>query len=266
MAIKVFTISSEAESVRRLGLPTFIGEIPEYLDHYKDDICLRFGNSRSVFDRKDCKKEFKNVINTSKAIRANCEKFESRKKLLAAGVSCPKVYMGNLPAGKFVVRPLEHSAGSQFSVREGPCEINSGEYGSEFLKSKTEVRVWVCGKAALMAKRVPLKDVDDKRGLCRSQWGYSFVYKQVPQDIYNSCQLALKTLNLKFGAFDIILYAGKHFILEGNSSPTIDLVRLERFYKENLLKLMKEEFKENFDKLAERKKLEKEGYKFFSLD
>jgi predicted ATP-grasp superfamily ATP-dependent carboligase len=268
MGLKLFTISSELESARRLGLPTFTGEIPEYLDFYKGDICIRWGNSRSVFNKRDEKKEFPHVLQTSKAIRANCDKYASKKKLEEAGISVPKTYIGTIPSGiKCVVRPFEHSSGKEFSIKTGPCEIGSEEYGSEYLRSKKEVRIWFVGRSTLMARRCPLKGTEEKDQICRSNWGYDFCYgDKVPKDIFDSIMKGAEKLNLKFGAVDAILQNGVAHILEYNTACSIDLVRLERFFKKGLMKLLRDEFGKDFEKLAELNKLKKDGYKFADSD
>ena len=142
MAIKVLTIDSEYESACRLGFPThtFLGD---YAYKFDNDVVIRWGNSNWVYTR-DGKRtaDFKNVINPAAVIKQNCKKAQATK-LLAQVVNVPTLYEKSVPKGTLaVVRPHEHSAGSGFSVQEGPFKIQPGTYGTKFLKTDARYRDW----------------------------------------------------------------------------------------------------------------------------
>jgi glutathione synthase/RimK-type ligase-like ATP-grasp enzyme len=53
---------------------------------------------------------------------------------------------------------------------------------------------------------------------------------------------AAKIIGLEAGAADILSANGHYYFLELNSAPTIDLMRIERFYKRNIVKLIAKKF------------------------
>jgi predicted ATP-grasp superfamily ATP-dependent carboligase len=264
--LKLLTIGSELESARRLGLPSYIGNPENYVEDEKNNIIIRWGNSHLGQNKQGSREEFTNVLNQASAIRSNCDKLKTKEKLKKI-VSVPKTFLKIIPEGvTAVVRPIEHSSGKEFKIVKGYHLLREGEYGSQYIRTNKEVRVWFCGKSTLMARRVPIDDIDDKKDKCRSNWGYSFCYEQTPINIYADVMKAAKKLNLLFGAADILLHCGEHYILELNSAPSCDLVKLERFYKKNLMRLLQEKFGNNLDKLAEFDKLKKQGFKFAESD
>ena len=263
--IKVLTINSEAKSAKRLGLPTTIGSFEKRVELLADDIVIRWGNSTQHYNASNYRADFYQVVNPAAAIRANCDKFNSTLALSRV-VDTPRLFHDLVPNGiTAVVRPIEHSAGKDFKVKVGEYELRNGEYATEFIKTDTEVRVWFCGNATLCAKRVPMRDTEEGDFPCRSGWDYHFCFQKTPDSLHMSTLKAAKTIGLDCGAADILVKDGIFYFLELNSAPTIDKMRLEKFFKKNLLKLMQNKFGRAFERMAQPEKLnESRGENFFA--
>lgn len=264
--IRVLTIGSESESAKRLGLPLHIAGFKQRVEAFDNHIIIRWGCSNRQPNRNEVEKEFANVTNPSEFIIANCHKYNSMKKMSEV-VNVPKLYTGEVPAGvTAVVRKIAHAAGSDFAVKKGRVKLADDEYGSEFLSTETEVRVWFCNEATMMAKRVRM-DVNEKEQYpCRANWGYKFCYDSVPDDLHRDTLAAAKALGLEYGAADILKVGGKWYFLELNTAPSIDLLRLERFFKANIMNLLEKKFGKKLKELADFDRLKKEGYPFPEIE
>ena len=221
MAVKVITIDSERESAERLGFTT-LTKAGDYAYKFDDDIVVRWGNSVWAYareGRQHC--EYKNIVNPAQAIRDNVAKCEALKKL-ARVVFVPAIYEKKVPSGVLaVIRPFEHAAGNGFTIVEGPCEVPRGTYGTRFLQTPTEYRVWFCGNQTMCGRRVKMKINEEQKYPCRSNWGYEFS-GGVSMDLHRQTLLAAKTLGLDCGAADLLYYKGKYYFLELNSAASVD--------------------------------------------
>lgn len=233
--VKILTINSEFRSASKLGFPTF-----EYLD-LDDDIVIRWGNSYSFALGRRKEKEYSKVINPAKAIILNCHKLNALKKLNEV-VSTPKIYTKRVPGKNLVlVRPVEHSNGTGFCVKRGPFRIDSEHYGTSWIETPEEYRVWFAWNKTLCAKRAQVvKDGDtyvrDPEAVtqeypCRSSWGYIFE-EQVPVKLHEDTLKAARQIGLTTGAADILVKDGKFIFLELNSAPTVDDDLIKNFYVE----------------------------------
>ena len=242
MTIKVFTIESERESATRLGFPTHTACC--YAHAFDNDIVIRWGNSTWVYDKKGSRCiDFKNVINPAPAIKQNCKKNETTK-LLAHVVNVPTLYEKSVPKGVLaVIRPLEHSAGNEFSVKEGPFKITPGTYGRRFLKTDAEYRVWFCGNKTMCGRRVKMKVNEDQKYPCRSGWGYEFC-EGIALDLHHQTLMAAKKIGLDVGAADVLFYKKKWYFLELNSAASVDHRQIREFYQKALEELVKKKLQE----------------------
>ena len=241
MAVKVLTCNSEYESALRLGYPTktWFGD---YANKFDDDIIIRWGNSSFLLGPDKVKEaDFKQVINPAKAIKLNCQKHKATKQL-AMVVNVPTLYKKSVPAGVLaVVRPIEHSAGAGFSVKEGPFKIESGTYGTRFLKTDAEYRVWFCGNRTMCGRRVKMKINEDQQYPCRSNWGYEFSDGIAPELHYQTL-MAAKKIGLEAGAADVLFYKRKYYFLELNSAASVDHRIVREFFQRALEELVKDKF------------------------
>ena len=245
MEIKVLTCESEQKSAEKLGFKThtYLGD---YVNKYNNNIVIRWGNSKSAFgDNGRREFEFKQVINPANKIRRNCQK-NIAIKLMAQVVNVPTIYEKTIPKDTLaVVRPLEHAAGNGFSVKKGPFKIEPGTYGTKFIKTDTEYRVWFCGDKTMCGRRVKMKVNETQEYACRSNWGYEFSTGIAPELHYQTL-LAAKKIGLDFGAADLLYYKGKYWFLELNSAPSVDHRIVREFYQQGLQILMAKKFPEMF--------------------
>lgn len=247
MKIKVLTINSELDSVTKLGWPTktFHGD---YAEDFDDTIMIRWGNSRTIHNR-DGKSgvDFKHVLNGANKIRTNCEKSKS-KKLMSRVVNIPTLWEKRVPADVLaVVRPLEHSAGSGFSVKKGPFTLESGTYATRYLdvtKEGGEYRVWFCGNQTMCGRRYKMECNTEEQFPCRSLWGYEFC-GGISKDLHNQTLLAAKQIGLDFGAADVLFYKGQWYFLELNTAPSLDHRIVREFYQTSLKILIDKKFPES---------------------
>lgn len=245
MAIKVVTIDSELESAKRLGYPTHTW-LGDYAYKFDNDIIIRWGNSGFVYSREGARSvDFKNVVNPAKNIKQNCRKNEAIK-LLAQVVNVPTIYDKSVPKDVLaVVRPMEHAAGNGFSVQKGPVKIQPGTYGTRFIKTDTEYRVWFCGNRTMCGRRVKMKINEDQEFPCRSNWGYEFSTGIAPE-LHKQTLLAAKKIGLQSGAADLLFHKGKYYFLELNSAPSVDHRVVREFYQNAIEALVRRKFPEMF--------------------
>jgi predicted ATP-grasp superfamily ATP-dependent carboligase len=236
--INVFTINNEYDSACRLGYQTFTYR-DNYVEEYDSNVNIRWGNSGLLLNKNGNEVDFKRVINPAHNISFNCRKNKSLKKL-AEVVLTPKIYEENVPDGELVVvRPMEHAGGSDFSVKTGPFTLEIGyQYATQYIKTKTEYRVWFINGKTLCAKRACSRD--KSKYPCRSEWGYIFC--PITKQLHDDTVRAALHIGLEVGAADVLSKNGHYYFLELNSAPTIDMMRIERFYKRNLVKLIAKKF------------------------
>jgi hypothetical protein len=246
MAIKVLTIDSEYESACRLGYPTHT-HLGDYAYKFDGDVIIRWGNSSWVYTRDGSRTaEFKTVINSAKAIKQNCKKAEATK-LMAQVVNVPTLWEKAVPKGALaVVRPMEHSAGSGFSVQEGPFKVERGTYATRFLKTDAEYRVWFCGDRTMCGRRVKLQVNPEQKYPCRSNWGYEFC-DGIALELHHQTLMAAKKIGLEAGAADVLYYKKKWHFLELNSAASVDHRQVREFYQAALEALIKKKEQETVE-------------------
>ena len=240
MAVKILTCNSEYESACRLGFPTKT-QYGDYAYKSDGDIVIRWGNSVSVFERGGKEVEFQQVINPSKAIKLNCQKHKATKAM-ALVVNVPTLYEKSVPKDVLaVIRPIEHSAGVGFSVQKGPLQIQKGTYGTRYLKTDAEYRVWFCGNRTMCGRRVKMKINETQEFPCRSNWGYEFSDGIAPELHYQTLMVANK-IGLETGAADVLFYKRKYYFLELNSAPSVDHRIVREFFQKALNELIEAKF------------------------
>lgn len=240
------TIQSEEKSVARLGFEYKNYDYRSIEQFRKDNpktIVVRFGNSYLPANKAFKQEEYDYVLNTSKAIILNCSKHLALKALSKV-VNTPKLYEGAVKGRALVViRPHAHSAGAGFRVARGPLKLNSYEYAINYIKSKTELRVWFVNGKTMTAKRVSTKHAKDKFP-CRSGWGYEF--RKTPKTLHKQVLAAAKAIGLCFGAADVIYYKGKYYFLELNSCPSYDNSKIIKMFQSEIPKLAQRKYPELF--------------------
>lgn len=245
MKIYILTTNSELESAQRLGYETST-VARNYAHHFDNYVMVRWGNSSWAYSR-DGKRniDYKNVINRAKFIKQNVEKHKSIK-LLAQVVNVPTIYEKNIPKEVLaVVRPLQHASGSDFSVQKGPFKIQSETYGTRFIKTEDEYRVWFIGENTMCAKRVKMErngPVGDYA--CRSNWGYKFA-DNVPIDLHYQTLMAAKKIGLDCGAADVLFHKNKWYFLELNSAASVDHRKIREFFQKGIETFVKVKFPED---------------------
>jgi len=264
--IRILAPGFECESAKRLGFPLQVYRFDKYVESFDNDIIIRWGQSYIHKTKNGISREFKNVLMPSVAITRNANKFSS-SKLLAEVVPVPQLFEKKVPNGiTAVVRSIEHAAGSNFEIKEGPIDLKSGQYASEFISTDTEVRVWFCGEETLCAKRVPMETNKNEDPRMRACWSYKFCYEKTPKKLHDDTLKAAEKLGLSWGAADILLTENGHYFLELNISPSIDTPRVERMFKTGLMKLLNDKFGKNLEQLAEFNKMKELGYVFDKVE
>lgn len=244
--IILFTIQSELDSAKKLGFETRLYPHGTPVENFNDDLCIRWGMGSQINSKNWEKSEFKRVLNPADSITQNCNKAEALT-ILSKAVNTPKLYLSRVPKGKLVVRrPMHHSAGNGFSVQRGFIQLHKGEeYATQYIKTDKEFRVYYCangGGKFMLCRRVTYnKKRQAEKHPCRSKWSYRFL-KVVPNTIKTKVKKAFKVMGLDFGAADILFKDGKYYFCELNTAVTIDMDIIQKFFRDNLLKLIKEKY------------------------
>lgn len=239
----ILTINSELESAKNLGWKAGTDITPKYIEDHKNDIVIRNGIGNNWYSRNGTGyDDFPNVVNSSSAIKFNVQKRSSLRRL-SEYVKTPKIYERTVPAGQLAVyRPVEHSGGKGFAVKEGPFQIESGNYATEYIVTDKEFRAWVCNGKVLFAQRVTKrKDRLAEKYPCRSLWPYKFT-ADIPKVVTKMAVKVAKTLELDYGACDILYKDGEYYLLEFNTAPSFDSDRVIDFFRKNLHALMRKKF------------------------
>lgn len=240
--IKVFSLYSEYDEVKKLELPTFyFPESFEYTDKFNKDIIIRWGIGKRNKGRDGYIRDFDHTINRGFNIKSNYNKKLSLEKLSKV-VKTPKIYNRFVPNRQnAVIRPFRHSSGDDFNVVNGPFYIPQNYYGTQFINTDTEYRVWFAGNKTLLARRVRLKNNVISKYPCRSQWGYKFI-GDTPHKLHNDTLKAAKKLGLDFGAADVLFFNEEYYFLEINTAPSCDHYKVRHFLRAGLLDLCKLKF------------------------
>lgn len=248
----VIVLTPDHESTaRRIGYP--ISTYLPYNTDLKKTVVIRWGNGFQDAPIKDPifseYEDFENVLNKQKSIELNVNKPEALK-VLSRVVNTPKAYFDAVPSRKTVVyRPTSHAKGSGFSLKAGPFLIQKGYYATEFIKTKKEVRVFVCGNRTMTCSREKGKKSDSD--VCRSNWAYR-KFRKSPKRLHAAALKAAKALNLDLCAFDVIVKGRKYYFLEGNTSPTIE-GKSRQFFQQGIKFLIKRKFPHINNRIVELK-------------
>lgn len=247
MTIQILTIDSEYESACRLGYQTHT-HFDDFSNKFDNDIVVRWGNSYYISSSKNNTKQsdFKNVINPADKIKLNCKKHEAIK-FLAQVVDVPTIYTKSVPKNvSAVIRPNEHSAGNGFFVKKGPLKIEKGFYGTRYLKTDAEYRVWFCGDKTMCGRRIRMSYNEKTKFPCRSNWGYEFS-TSIASKLHHQTLMAAKKIGLEVGAADVLFYKGKYYFLELNSAASIDHRKIREFYQKSIKELFRKKFPQLFE-------------------
>lgn len=243
----IFCFYDDFKKVSKIGLPTVHSLEGLKKRELHSRPVIRWGKSNPIEKRWPGKKEFKHVLNKASSIKLNCQKRRALEKMSRV-VETPRLFKRHIPAKTLaVVRPHTHAEGCQFSVIEGPLYLSNGYYGTEYLRTKREVRVWftrIKGSKGytLSAIRAPIPDQPKEEFPCRSRWGYRFI-SHPPRKLHNQVLVAAEAIGLDFGAADVLIMGKDRFVVvELNSCPTVDNVRIREFYRATLLKVVRERF------------------------
>ena len=223
MTISVVTCMSEIASAKRLGFPSYtkLKQDPRHT-------VIRWGNSSKL----DHGGDYASVVNNRNAISLNVNKLEALRKI-ATATEIPAVFVDRANFdGKVLIRPLEHKGGENFNVIDGPCNIESGYYGTAWINTEIEYRVWFAWDHTLIARRVPFgKTKRDEEYPCRSNWGYKFREEWDRPGLRIRTLRAKKAIGLDCGAADVLVKNQKYLFLELNSAPTIDAKEIREFFQ-----------------------------------
>lgn len=187
-------------------------------------------------------RDFDVVMNPAIKIKENSDKLRSLLKM-AVAVTTPTIFRRTIPSGvKAVVRPMEHSRGSDFHLVTGPATVPSGHYAKEFISNTSEYRVWFVGDAYFSGKRAPMESQGQRAtDPCRSLWGYSG-FAGATENQVRFVGAAKRALGLDFGAADILWDRDneEYLMLEINTAPALDHDRVLQFYATQLEALTNE--------------------------
>lgn len=241
--LHLYTVDVQGTRLYRLRYPATqrLAELPA---NDAAHVVVRWGNSRLKGGPAlgVPPAEFTHVINPSAAIQLNCQKHLALEAM-AEVVRTPRMYKRVVPRRTLVVvRPYAHEAGEGFSVQRGPIRIAPNHYATEFVHSKTEYRVWFCGDRTLCAQRVPFRVTDGQgeRYQCRSEWGYRF--RRTPHALHHATLRAAARIGLECGAADVMYKDRKYWFLELNTAPSVDHLRIRRFYQSHLPRLARAKY------------------------
>lgn len=180
------------------------------------------------------------IYNTSSAIKNATDKKHSRELFIKNGVNCPMLVtstninkVGNFP---IIARPLVHSKGRNFiTLNTKEAFLNhynknkNSWYYSDFVDKSREFRVHVAhGKALALMEKVAPKDKSIAWNRAQNDTDPFTYVKWSDVDTQNLgfvIQEALKAtvaVGLDFGGVDVMVHKGKAYVLEVNTSPTLN--------------------------------------------
>lgn len=191
---------------------------------FSDRIVVRWGN-RMEFPTN----EHTIVYNKAENLKLATNKKEARLKMLADGVSAPVLYTNQDAELTFpiIARPLEHSKGKNFVVLNNAADFQrhykDGWYYSQFIDKTNEYRVH-CAHGKVLAV------MEKPRVEGQYAWNRAInheAFERVLQNDYKLevCQEALKaikSMGLDFGGVDVVYKDNKAYVLEVNTSPTLN--------------------------------------------
>lgn len=190
-----------------------------------DNVIIRWGSRIPVEDTNI-------VYNNSKAIERATNKKGSRKFLLEKGVSCPRLVGRDNAVFPVIARPSTHAKGKNFVVLKNAAEFRAhwdanekkGWYYSEFIDKTRELRVH-CAHGKVL--EVMEKPRPQNGGIAWNRAINHAPFVRVDRKDYKKFMLvealkAVKELGLDFGGVDVIILGDKSYVLEVNTSPTLN--------------------------------------------
>lgn len=193
-------------------------------DYRFGNILIRWGN------RMELDTDGKIVYNSCKAQERATDKKKSRQIFMEKGVLCPRLVGRDNAVFPVIARPSRHAKGKNFVVLRNRDEFvrhydaneRNGWYYSEFIDKTHEYRVHCAHGKVLEVMEKPKGE-----GIAwnRARVGEPFV--RVERRNYNKavCIEALKAaaaLGLDFSGVDVIFKDGKAYVVECNTSPTLN--------------------------------------------
>lgn len=182
-----------------------------------------------------------NMLNRPQVIAQTINKYQFLRTMSGRiEVRVPTVLNAGqrLGIGKWVIRPNEHSEGSDFRVihveRFQSEVVPSGHHATAFIEPTREYRVWFYkDDGYLTAKRVPrTSEGQSASDECRSRWGYSFVDSNFDGAI-TMIRAMRAIIPIDFGAVDMLWHTTERqwYVLEVNSAPSLDHSEVLSFFK-----------------------------------
>lgn len=172
------------------------------------------------------------VYNNATAIEKATDKKKARKLLLKAGVSCPKLVTRDNTTFPVIARPSRHAKGKNFVVLKNVTEFrahwdaneHNGWYYSAFIDKDREIRVHCAHGKVLEIMEKP-RPANGTIAWNRAINGAPFV--RIERANYKKYMVlealkAIKALGLDFGGVDVILVGNQAYVLEVNTSPTLN--------------------------------------------
>lgn len=239
-------------------------------------IIIRWGTQEVLNDIKDAV-----IYNKSKALALVSNKFESRKAMFAAGVNVPMNVDNNtaenLISYPVIARPFKHSKGKNFVTLPNRNSFlahyqtnKNGWYYSNFIDKVKEFRVHTASGKCLNLLEKP-NPGPGQIAWNRAQGNDAFVsvkWEDYPLPVVLEGLKACKALGADFLGVDVILdKQGKAWVLEGNSSPTLNSSEYSctRYSKYFEWLMRSPEYREHWD-FTQFKSAESFAWKNFQLE
>lgn len=195
------------------------------------DVIIRWGTQEQLAeDRKGI------VYNKSSALALVSNKYKSRLAMAAAGVNVPLNITDATPNNSItypvIARPHHHSKGKNFTILKNREQFlahyranRNGWYYSNFIDKVAEYRVHAASGKCLNLLQKP-NPGGNQIAWNRAQGNDAFVsvkWDDYPIAVVLEALKACKALGCDFLGIDVIVdKAGKAWVLEGNSSPTLN--------------------------------------------
>lgn len=239
----VYSKMNKGELVVRRNVP---GNV--YYRHYRGNIVTRMDRltnpsfkNTSIIIRWGTQEVLKEntgavIYNKGTALALVSNKFESRKAMQKAGVNVPMnvtdTTADNLISYPVIARPFKHSKGKNFVTLPNRTLFlahyranRNGWYYSNFIDKVKEFRVHAASGKCLNLLEKPNPGAG-QIAWNRAQGNDAFVsvkWEDYPIPVVLEGLKACKALGADFLGVDVILdKAGKAWVLEGNSSPTLN--------------------------------------------
>jgi len=177
------------------------------------------------------------VPHGSSALNANAgrlDKFEQMKKLNSAGITVPLFWLPGQTPSKFplLARKRHHKGGTDimpvFMAEEMSWRVLAGaEFFVEYIPWQAEYRTWIFRSAHLGTDRKVLTNPSQYKKIgCNAKNGFTFqtVHQDdVPRAAVEAAMRSIHTLDLDFGAVDILLGKdSRYYVLEVNTAPGVE--------------------------------------------